>query len=142
MAAVPKESGVDPAQHGGLAEALLVPPMWAPLSGLLAQATQVTWPETLSADELRALLVEAGSPPEWVEPLVAIAFCESHGRPAAVGDAGASLGVWQLWVGWARDGEDLMDPLTSARVALRIREIRGRFGGGGGWSCAGLLGIE
>ena len=142
MAAVPKESGVDPAQHGGLAEALLVPPMWAPLSGLLAQATQVTWPETLSADELRALLVEAGSPPEWVEPLVAIAFCESHGRPAAVGDAGASLGLFQIWTGWFFEGEDPMNPLTNARVALRIREIRGRFGGCGGWTCAGLLGIE
>jgi len=63
-------------------------------------------------------------------------------EPAAVGDAGASLGLFQIWTGWFFEGEDPMNPLTSARVALRIREIRGRFGGGGGWTCAGLLGIE
>lgn len=39
---------------------------------------------------------------------------------------------------WARAGEDLMDPVTNARVAVRVRELRGRFGGAGGWTCADL----
>jgi hypothetical protein len=46
-----------------------------------------------------------------------------------------------LWGGWFREGEDPFDAVTNARVAVRIREIRGRFGGAGGWSCADRLGI-
>ena len=157
MAAVPMEQSMASPEHGGLAKALLLPPVWTPLNSPLAPAAQVAatvppfdpggWAYAansgpLGEPELRALLAEAGSPPEWVEPLVAIALCESRGRPDAVGDAGASLGTWQIWVGWFFEGEDPFDPLTNARVAIRIRETRGRFGGGGGWTCAGILGIE
>jgi len=96
----------------------------------------------LTEAEMRALLAEAGAPAEWVPDMLTIAWCESHYSPGAVGDSGNSLGLFQLWSGWARPGEDLFDPLTNARVAVRVREIRGRFGGGGGWSCADLNGIS
>lgn len=84
----------------------------------------------------------AGVPAEWRADLDAIIECETRWNPLAVGDNGNSLGLGQLWFGWAREGEDLLDPVVNLRVAVRVRELRGRFGGGGGWSCADLLGIE
>lgn len=95
----------------------------------------------LTEAEMRALLAEAGAPAEWIAPMLTIAWCESKYSPGAVGDSGNSLGLFQLWAGWFYGGEDPYDPLTNARVAVRVREIRGRFGGGGGWSCADLNGI-
>ena len=97
---------------------------------------------SLTEAEMRALLAEAGAPAEWVPDMLTIAWCESHYSPGAVGDSGNSLGLFQLWSGWARPGEDLFDPLTNARVAVRVREIRGRFGSTGGWTCATNNGIE
>ena len=96
----------------------------------------------LTEAEMLAVLRAAGAPEEWIPDMLTIAWCESHYSPGAVGDSGNSLGLFQLWSGWARPGEDLFDPLTNARVAVRVREIRGRFGGGGGWSCADLNGIS
>jgi plasmid stability protein len=96
----------------------------------------------LTEAEMRALLAEAGAPAEWVPDMLTIAWCESHYSSGAVGDSGNSLGLFQLWSGWARPGEDLFDPLTNARVAVRVREIRGRFGSTGGWTCATNNGIE
>jgi len=95
----------------------------------------------LTEAEMRALLAEAGAPAEWIAPMLTIAWCESKYSPGAVGDSGNSLGLYQLWSGWFYAGEDPYDPLTNARVAVRVREIRGRFGGGGGWSCATNNGI-
>lgn len=95
----------------------------------------------LTETEMRALLAEAGAPAEWIAPMLTIAWCESKYSPGAVGDSGNSLGLYQLWSGWFYAGEDPYDPLTNARVAVRVREIRGRFGGGGGWSCATNNGI-
>lgn len=95
----------------------------------------------LSESEVVAFLREAGAPEAWIPDLVTISWCESHHSPYAVGDSGNSLGQYQLWSGWFRAGEDPFDPLTNARVAVRVRETRGRFGGAGGWSCAGLNAI-
>lgn len=95
----------------------------------------------LTEAEMRVLLAEAGAPAEWIAPMLTIAWCESKYSPGAVGDSGNSLGLFQLWSGWAQPGEDLFDPLTNARVAVRVREIRGRFGSKGGWSCADLNGV-
>lgn len=100
--------------------------------GLLAQ---------LTAEQVDAVYAAAGVPEAWVEPLRTIAWCESKYSPGAVGDSGNSLGMHQLWTGWFREGEDPFDPVTNTRVSLRIRETRGRFGGGGGWTCATLNGI-
>ena len=90
---------------------------------------------SFTEEEARAVLVYAGVPAPWLEPLLAIAWCESRWSPAAVGDNGRSHGWFQMWSGWARGGEDLYDPVTAAQVAVRVRESRGRFGGPGGWSC-------
>jgi hypothetical protein len=100
---------------------------------------------SLSEAEVIAVLREAGAPEGWISPLLTIAFCESRWSPYAVGDGGNSLGMFQLWYGWARPmgyaPDDLYDPVKAARTALYVREVRGRFGGGGGWTCADLSGI-
>jgi hypothetical protein len=108
----------------------------APLSG----------PEQLSHDQLRALLAEVGAPPEWVEDLVTIAWCESQGHPDSWNTKGEdSRGLWQLWVGWFRaagfTADQWQDRHVNARTAVYVRETRGRYGGDGGWSCADLNGI-
>lgn len=101
---------------------------------------------SLTEAEMDALLEVAGWPVEWRAEAKQIAWCESKWSPYAVGDGGNSLGLWQMWTGWfGPAGEDIegwADPLVSARVALYVRQVRGRWGGGGGWSCAGLNGIE
>ena len=91
--------------------------------------------------DLEAVYEEAGVPEVWRGYLASIAWCESKGDSGAVGDRGASLGTHQLWRGWFRAGEDPFDPVVNARVAVRVREALGRFGGAGGWSCATKLGI-
>lgn len=95
----------------------------------------------LTSEEVDALYAHVGVPWAWRADLKAIAHCESRWRFDAVGDNGNSLGLHQLWHGWAWAGEDLMVAETNTWVAVRVREIRGRFGGKGGWSCADLLGI-
>lgn len=97
---------------------------------------------SLTGDEMDRLYAYVGVPVEWRADLKAIAWCESQWRFYAVGDSGNSLGGHQLWHGWALAGEDLMDPVTNTWVAMRVREIRGRFGGPGGWACADRMGIS
>lgn len=132
-------------------EGLAVPPTFTPPPLPPAPITETTVAAaSVAADQLTEgqvaqILVEAGAPPEWVAPFLAIAWCESKYRPGAVGDGGNSLGLFQLWRGWAPAygvaPEAMFDPLVNARVAVYVRETRGRFGGGGGWTCATLLGI-
>lgn len=99
----------------------------------------------LSDEEMEAVLAAAGVPGEWWDDFRAIAWCESSWRRDAVGDGGMSLGIWQLWRGWfPRADLDIThwaDPVTNARTALYVREVRGRYGGPGGWTCADKLGI-
>lgn len=76
----------------------------------------------------------------------AVAWCESRWHPHAVGDGGNSLGLFQLWTGWAAwygvPVEALYDPVTNTAVARAVLDYRGRWGGKGGWTCADLLGIS
>lgn len=95
----------------------------------------------LSVAEFRLLLTLADVPVVWWTAFETIGECESHYSTYAVGDSGSSLGIMQMWSGWFTESEDPFDPLTNLRVALRVRETRGRFGGFGGWSCADLNGI-
>ena len=101
---------------------------------------------SLTEAEMRAVLTEAGWPEELLAEALTVAYCESRYRPGAVGDGGNSLGLFQLWTGWfpaaGYSVEQAYDPVVNARVALYVRQVRGRFGGGGGWSCADLWGIE
>lgn len=102
--------------------------------------------EPMTSDVAMAILFEAGWPAEWVPDIMAIGECESHRYPGETGDSGNSLGWLQLWHGWfAAAGEDISrwwDPLVNARVGLYVRQVRGHYGGAGGWSCADRLGIR
>ena len=98
-------------------------------------------PGQLSEGQIRQLLAEIGTPPEWIDALVAIAWAESRWSSGAIGDGGNSLGLFQLWTGWFRADEDPFDPATNARVSIRVRQALGRFGGAGGWSVAAGLGL-
>ena len=95
--------------------------------------------------QMRAWLTEAGAPEEYIEPMIAIGMCESRGSPEAIGDGGNSRGWLQLWTGWFPDAgyslDQWTDPVVNAAVGVHVREVRGRFGGVGGWSCADHLGI-
>jgi hypothetical protein len=94
----------------------------------------------LTSDELAAILRLAGWPDSLIPEAMSVSWCESRWSPYAVGDGGNSLGLFQLWTGWfPAFREDLSawyDPLVNARVARYVYERRGRWGGGGGWSCA------
>lgn len=60
-----------------------------------------------------------------------IAWCESRWQPGAVGDHGASLGLFQIqprWHQWRVPGEDLADPEVNVRAAYIISN------GGRDWS--------
>lgn len=107
--------------------------------GVTAQALSPS--RSLRVDSLSAVYAEAEVPLEWQADLGAIAECESHGDASKSGDSGESLGLHQLWRGWFREGEDPFDAVTNSRVAVRVRTIRGRYGGAGGWTCADILGI-
>ena len=128
---------LDARDHPGTGESIAAAPAGvhaAQVDGALTEA------------EMDALLEAAGWPSEWREEAKVIAWCESRYRPGAVGDGGNSLGVWQLWTGWfpaaGYSVEQAYDPAVNARVALYVRQVRGRWGGGGGWSCAGLNNIS
>ncbi|GIW17456.1 MAG: hypothetical protein KatS3mg064_0613 [Tepidiforma sp.] len=95
----------------------------------------------LTAGELLELLAWTGWPVELWDEVAAIAWCESRWSPGAVGDGGRSVGLLQLWTGWFEEGEEWHDAAVNLRVGLRVYRARGRFGGGGGWSCADRLGI-
>ena len=61
----------------------------------------------------------------------AVAWCESRWNPGAVGDYGASLGLFQVqprWHQWRVPGEDLMDLTVNVRAAWLISS------GGRDWS--------
>lgn len=101
---------------------------------------------SLSEFEMRRVLEAAGWPEASIPQAIAVAYCESRFSPYAVGDAGASLGLFQLWNGWFDafhvDRERWHDAVTNAAVALRVLQTRGRWGGPGGWSCADIYGIR
>jgi len=135
---------LDPlAAEGPEDKPIFTPPPKSPAPTLVEASTARVSAQggVLSRDEAEAVLRAAGAPEEWIPALLAIGECESHYSPYAKGDSGSSLGWLQLWGGWFRPGEDPFDAVTNARVAVRVREVRGRFGGGGGWSCADRLGI-
>ena len=101
---------------------------------------------SLSEAEMDALLEATGWPVEWRAEAKVIAWCESKWSPHAVGDGGSSFGLFQLWTGWFAPAgystDQAFEPIVNSRVALYARQVRGRWGGRGGWSCADLLGID
>lgn len=118
----------------------------------LAPTTIVDGEERIYVEALRGLLGRQA--PAYAAELEVIGICESgrwdatlgswYVRPRAVGDSGNSLGWLQLWKGWpARLGPHLdpFNPVDAIRLAVAIREARGRWGGPGGWTCADLRGV-
>ncbi|QFG02175.1 lytic transglycosylase domain-containing protein [Tepidiforma bonchosmolovskayae] len=103
------------------------------------QPEATPWPAQLTEAQMREVLRLAGWPAELVDEALAVSWCESRWSPGAVGDGGSSLGLFQLWGGWfAAVGLPLErwdDPVVNATAALRVLELRGRWGGPGGWSC-------
>lgn len=88
--------------------------------------------------------------PDWLHMRRIISECENRSlNPAAhngADPAGGSHGLAQLngryWFDrYGEDFEQRYDPVVNLRTALKLYLERGRFGGGGGWSCAGHLGI-
>jgi hypothetical protein len=80
---------------------------------------------SLTEAEMRAVLTVAGWPEELLAEALTVAWCESKWSPNAVGDGGASVGLFQLnvatWFTYAgEDPEMWADPLTNARVAWAV----------------------
>lgn len=103
-------------------------------------------PTQLSEYGMIGVMALAGWPRDLWDVGLALAWCESKWNVNAVGDGGKALSLFQTHA-WDRAwaplyaGRDPFDPVVAAEVALRIYEIRGRWGGAGGWTCADLLGI-
>lgn len=114
-------------------------PKPAPSPSAPVQAAQ----GALSEGDFDSYLLSAGVPLEWWADFKAIAHCESRWRPEAIGDGGNSIGLMQMWYGWASKAgvTDLLDPVQNLIAAKYVREVRGRYGGGGGWTCADKVGI-
>lgn len=102
----------------------------------------------LDRAELDAALALAGWPEEAREEAAKVAWCESRWSPRAVGDAGSSLGLFQLWSGWFDWAgvavENWHDPVVNALVARLVYErdvARGRDPWSQ-WSCRRALSAQ
>jgi hypothetical protein len=83
----------------------------------------VVWPDQLSEEQMREVLTLAGWPESVHGEAIMVAWCESRWSPGAIGDHGASLGLFQVnlrtWFPYAgEDPEMWADPVVNARVAL------------------------
>lgn len=89
----------------------------------LPAASVVPWPEQLTEDQVELVLERAGWAPELWGEAKAVAWCESRWSPGAIGDHGASVGLFQLnkatWFKYAgEDPEQWDNPVVNARVAM------------------------
>lgn len=76
-------------------------------------------------ENVRCWLEDAGWPGWLIPEAERVIQCESGGNPEAVGDRGASLGLFQLWYGHFRAGENWRSPRENAAVALRVYQREG-----------------
>lgn len=143
--------GYDPDTEAGPGRPIeYIPPMalpgeMAPVPGYEAAdvfAAAAEWPAQLSREELERVYELAGVPVEWREEASAVACGhgnvrfpsgESNCRPMAVGDAGNSLGLFQLnaetWAPYCGVAADeLFDPVINARCAVSILRYEERRG--------------
>ena len=130
-------------------------PDFAPIAPVVAAAAVApSAPETpataiqpriegiLSPTERSVLYARTEGAVEWIPQLEALAHCESSFSPGAVGDSGASRGLYQiqrLWFDLAgEDWEQAFDPAVNLRVAMRI--VRYQIERGqppfNAWTCA------
>ena len=93
-------------------------------------------------------VVEIKPEPHWLDiwpehlhsSVNAIVHCESTHNPNAVGDYGASLGLFQLWRGHFTPEEiqSWDNPIVNSQVAYRVYRREGFRP----WTCARKLGIS
>ena len=76
-------------------------------------------------ETVRCWLADAGWPDELIPEAMRVVQCESTNRPWVTGDSSRSLGLFQLWYGHFRAGEDWSDPRVNAAVALRVYQREG-----------------
>ena len=81
----------------------------------------------LSPAQIQAYAAAAGFPGADLATAVAIALAESSGNPAAIGDAGNSIGLWQINLPAHPEyaGANLADPQTNANAAFVIYSAAG-----------------
>ncbi len=83
----------------------------------------------LTAEQIRSLASNAGFSGWDLETAVAIAFAESSGNSASVGDLtlGISVGLWQVNLKYHPEytHQELLDPQTNANAAYSIYQAAG-----------------
>ena len=100
----------------------------------------------LSEAEMRDVLTAAGWPVELHDAALRVAWCESNYRPAATGDHGLALGLFQIhirssWQGWWEafgfDQTRYAEPVYNAQLAWRIYQYEQERGYPpfANWSC-------
>lgn len=77
--------------------------------------------------QLESLAMSAGFSATDAVTAAAVALAESSGNPAAVGDGGNSIGLWQIYLPAHPEfsGEDLTDPQTNANAAFSVWQAAG-----------------
>lgn len=83
----------------------------------------------LSAAQIQSYAAAAGFSGADLQTAVAIALAESSGNPAAIGDSGNSLGLWQINLPAHPEfsGANLFDPQSNAQAAFAIYSAAGGF---------------
>jgi len=83
----------------------------------------------LTAEQIRQLASNAGFSGWDLETAIAIAFAESSGNSASVGDLtlGVSIGLWQVNLKYHPEytHQELLDPQTNANAAYAIYRAAG-----------------
>lgn len=97
----------------------------------------------LSASQIAWFAANAGFTGDDIATATAIALAESSGNPAAVGDNGTSIGLWQIHytVHPEFDSNQLKDPQYNASAAFSIFSRRGNFNDWSTFTVANAQGV-
>ena len=106
---------------------------------------------SLTQDQVRAILAQAGFSGQLLEEALVISYCESTWNAGIANTANTegpygSHGLFQIWygnfAGYGYDPSLRYDPLVNSIVAYNIRQQEGRWGTTHGWfNCAAKNGI-
>lgn len=113
-------------------------PTSVPPGRVVTWSIQPQYTPGLSEAEMVDVLRSAGWPEDVIPYALTVTWCESRWQPGAIGDYGASLGIFQIqpqWHTWrlnAVGGGDWLDAVTNARVALHLWQTNGWQP----WTCA------
>lgn len=116
-------------KRGGAALAVVLLLMLGIGKKAKAVATDLGRAPALSMGELRSLAAAAGFTGLDLNIAVAVAMAESGGHPEALGDAGASYGLWQVNIPshpeYKLNPEVLYTPAVNAEAAFKIKTAGG-----------------